>query len=217
MILLAALSCSKPAEYNRTLGLLSRYNILGAGGGSTQVAVYSNTSWTVEMDHEADWASIDRLGGEKSGYLVFDYDINYGRSRRVDLVFKAGDETMTLSMFQKPYFEDNECDLEVTVTSPWKIPAEGLTQELPFETNLIYNLDEMFLTLTYPEGQEPAEPWITLLGVEKDMVIIKIAPNASGADREANMRISHTDAGSSYDSDEGTTIHSNTVKVLQSK
>lgn len=217
MVLLAALSCSQKAEYNRTLGLLSRYNVLGAGAGGTQVAVFSNTSWTVEMVPKVYWATIDRFGGEKSGYLEFDYDINYGRSRRVDLVFRAGDETMTLTMFQKAFLSDKDCIMDLETPTPFEVPAEGLVQEFPFKTNLVYDLDDMFLTLTYPEGQEPAEPWITLLGVEKDKVTIRIAPNATGAPRQANARVSHTDAGETYDSEEGTTIYSDTINVLQSK
>ena len=66
--LLAAVSCTEhKAEYDQTLGLLSEYNILPKDGGSTQVAVFSNTSWTVEMDRQVSWASIDRFDGYKSG------------------------------------------------------------------------------------------------------------------------------------------------------
>ena len=70
MVLLLAASCDPKAEYDQTLGLLSEYNVLSASGGSTQVAVFSNTDWTVAMDHQVDWASIDRFNGHKSGYLV---------------------------------------------------------------------------------------------------------------------------------------------------
>ena len=72
----------------------------------------------------------------------------------------------------------------------------------------------MFLTLTYPEGEEPATPWIILKGVEKDKVDIEIAPNTTGAVRTANMKISHTDAGN-YNSTEGDTIYSNVITVVQ--
>ncbi|MBO4475418.1 MAG: BACON domain-containing protein [Bacteroidales bacterium] len=215
LIILAAVSCREKYEYDQTLGLLSEYNVLSNGGGSTQVAVFSNTSWTVEMDREVSWASIDRFNGIKSGYLVFDYDVNYGRSRRVILIFKAGDKTLTLNMYQQAFLSDSNCEMTLDATS-LDIPAAGASLDIPFTTNLVYNLDEMFLTLTYPEGQEPAAPWITLKSVEKDKVSIEIAPNTTGADRTANMKISHTDAGA-YDSTEGDTIHSNTVTVVQPK
>ena len=213
LALLLCLSCQEKAEYNRTLGLLSEYNILSKDGGSTQVAVFSNTSWTVEMDHPVTWASIDRFGGYKSGYLVFDFETNYGRARRVVLVFKAGDETRTLNMYQSPRFSDADCEMDLDATTIEASP-EGRTVEIPFSTNLVYDLDDMFLTLTYPEGEEPAEPWIILKGVEKDKVTVEILPNGTGKTRTANMRLSHTDAGS-YNSTEGDTIHSNTIYVLQ--
>ena len=215
LALLAALSCAKNAEYDQTLGLLSEYNILSADGGSTQVAVFSNTDWTVEMDHPVSWASIDRLGGSKCSYLVFDFEANFGRARRVLLVFKAGGETMTLNMYQKGRYGDDKCTMTLQ-TSSLAVSAEGGTEVIPFSTNLVYSLDEMFLTLSYPEGQEPETPWITLKSVEKDKVTIEIAPNTTGALRTANVKVSHTDAGS-YDSIQGDTIFSNTLTVVQTQ
>ena len=214
-VLLAAASCAKNAEYSRTLGLLSEYNELSADGGSTQVAVFTNTDWSVEMDRQVDWASIDRFNGHKSGYLVFDYEINYGRARRVILVFKAGDETMTLNMYQRARIDDEDCELALGQSS-LLAPAEGMTEDIPFQTNLVYNLDEMYLTITYPPGQEPEQPWITLQSVEKDKISIKIDPNTTGEKRKANIRISHTDDGS-LESTSGDTINSNVLQVVQNK
>lgn len=214
-VLLAAVSCEKKAEYNQTLGLLSEYNVLSAGGGSTQVAVFSNTSWTVEMDRPVDWASIDRFSGTKTGFLVFDYEVNYGRARRVILVFHAGGETRTLNMYQSGGISDANCKITLDATT-LDATAEGKSTIIPLDTNLWYNLDEMFLTLTYPDGQQPETPWITLESVERDKITVVIAPNETGADRTANMRLSHTDAGS-YDSTEGDTIHSNTITVTQTQ
>lgn len=214
--LLAAVSCSKKAEYNQTLGLLSEYNSLSANGGSTQVAVFSNTDWTVEMDRQVSWASIDRFGGSKSGYLVFDYEVNYGRARRVILVFKAGGETRTLNMYQNAYLSDSKCVMTLGGTSSIAVTADGSEEVIPFTTNLVYLLDEMFLTVTYPEGEEPEQPWISLKSVESDKVTIVVEPNATGSLRRANIKISHTDAGS-LQSEEGDTIDSNTVNIVQTQ
>ena len=215
ILLLAAVSCVKESEYNRTLGLLSEYNSLPNSGGSTQVAVFSNTDWTVSMEPKVSWASIDRLGGHKSGHLVFDYEINYGRARRTLLVFKAGNETMTLNMYQEGGISDEDCVMDLQVEDDKiEATAEGLVMEIPFETNLVYNLNEMFLTLTYPVDQEPVQDWITLKSVEATKVTIEIAPNNTGEERRANVKLSHTDAGS-LKSTEGDTIYSNTLTVVQ--
>ena len=216
LALLAAVSCSEKAEYDQPIGLLSEYNILSSSGGSTQVAVFSNTDWTVEMDHPVPWASIDRFKGYKSGYLVFDYEINYGRARRVNLVFKAGGKTQTLSMYQQAHYSNKECKLILGDGDPSTInaPAEGKTVDFDFSTNLIYLLDEMFLTLVYPEGEEPETPWITLKSVTRDNVCIEIASNNTGVDRIANMRLSHTAEGK-YNSTKGDTVSSNTITISQ--
>lgn len=213
MVILAAAACTKNSEYDQTLGLLSAYNNLSVDGGSTQVAVFSNTSWTVEMDHPVSWASIDRFGGYKTGHLVFDYEINYGRSRRVILIFKAGNETHTLNMYQPARYSDSKCIMKLDASSVVAL-AEGKIEEIPFETNLVYDLDDMYLTITYPEDQQPETDWISLVSVEKDKVTVEIAPNTTGVTRMANMRLTHTDAGSMA-SEEGDTIYSNTVTVVQ--
>ena len=214
MALLLAASCAQKAEYDQTLGLLSEYNVLSASGGSTQVAVFSNTDWTVAMDRQVDWASIDRFNGHKSGYLVFDYEINYGRARRVLLVFKAGDQTRTLNMYQSGLVSDSDVVMDLDVSSSIIAPAGGETKIIPFNTNLVYNLDEMYLTLTYPAGQEPETPWIILDKVEEDNICIGILPNDTGVARTANVRLTHTDAGA-YNSTEGDTLYSNTITVVQ--
>lgn len=213
ILLLGAVSCLKESEYNQTLGLLSNYNLLKYAGGSTQVAVFSNTDWTVSMEPKVSWASIDRFSGHKTGHIVFDYEINYGRARRTLLVFKAADKTMTLNMYQEAYLADEDCTMKLDVTSI-DATAEGETVEIPFETNLIYNLDEMYLTITYPTGEEPEEDWIILKSVEETKITIEIAPNTTGAERIANVRLSHTDAGS-IESTEGDTIYSETFSVAQ--
>lgn len=221
MVLLAALSCREKAEYDQTLGLLSRYNVLSANGGSTQVAVFSNTAWTVEFDHPVSWAYIDRFSGYKSSYLVFTFDVNYGRSRRVDLVFKAGGQTRTLSMWQNPGTDDG--NIKITGQTSVLAPKEGTTVSAPISTNLVYSLEEMYLSISYPDGNTPETPWITLLGFKQNPINasdikmdIQIAPNESGAIRIADIYLCHTDAGEAYDSEEGDTITStNKINVVQ--
>jgi len=212
---LALTSCAQKSEYERTLGLLSKANSLSKDGGSTQVGVFSNTDWTVEMEPKVSWASIDRFSGYKSGYLVFDYEVNYGRARRVNLVFKAGDETMTMRMYQSTAIADSACDLTLDA-EVINAPASGTIEEIPFSTNLLYNLDEMYLSLSYPVI--PETPWITLESIDAEKVVIKIAPNDSGASRLANLKVSHTDAGSVESAEgEGDTVDSNPITIVQSK
>lgn len=208
-------SCEKKAEYNRTLGLLSAYNQLSAEGGKTDVAVFSNTDWTVGFDRPAPWASIDRLKGFKSGRVIFSFEKNFGRSRRVILVFKAGDQVMTQNMYQKGGIADADVVLNVGASS-LDVPSEGRSADIPFDTNLVYNLDEIYLTITYPEGQEPERPWIHLDDIRTDVLKLSIDANQSGMERVANVRVTHTDAGS-YDSPDGqgNSLYSSVLTVTQ--
>lgn len=208
-------SCAKDAEYDQTLGLFSKYNVLSAAGGQTDVAVFSNTDWTVKMDRECTWASIDRFSGHKSGRVIFNFDVNYGRSRRVILEFQAGGETRTINMFQSAGLENSEVVLKIGVNSITPAAA-GETVELPFETNLIYDLDVLYLTITYPEGQQPSSDWITLSSVTKDKLVLKVAPNTTGEERVANLRVTHMSAGA-YDDTEGDPYDSNVLSVVQPK
>lgn len=225
LLVFAAVSCYKDAEYDQTLGTLMEYNILSESGGSTQVAVFSNTKWTVEMDRQVSWASIDRLQGYKTGYLVFDFDVNYGRSRRLNLIFKAGGETRTMCMFQKARIAaDDDCELTLGGSPTVNVAAAGGNQEIAFSTNLVYDLADMFLTVTDPvSGAAIETPWITLKKVELDKVTLEIGQNGTGASRSADICISHTDGGvvqksddKVYDSVNGDTISSNTITVVQS-
>ena len=224
-VLLAALSCREKAEYDQTLGLLSRYNVLSVDGGSTQVAVFSNTAWTVELDHPASWVNIDRFEGYKTGYLVFDYAVNYGRSRRVDLVFKAGDQTRRLTMYQAKRLSDGDCTLSFSGASSVPAAAAGETISLTVTTNLLYSLEDMSIELSYPEGQTPETPWITLLGFEQNpldlsdiKVNVQIAPNETGATRQGYIQLTHTDGGPDYQTPEGSVFRStNKITVVQLK
>ena len=234
MVLLVAVSCYKDAEYDQTLGILMEYNVFPASGGSTQVAIFSDTTWTAQMDRQVSWASIDRMAGYKSGHLVFDYEVNYGRSRRLYLILKAGDETRTMCMFQKAGISDKDCylDLGTEEVSGYTVGPEENTVEIPFRTNLVYDLEDMYLTLTYPEGQEPDSPWITLKSVERSKIKVQVAPNGSNQDRTTYIQVSHMDAGvvkmsdgkvydsakdDSYEGRAGDELSSNIITIVQTK
>jgi hypothetical protein len=72
----------------------------------------------------------------------------------------------------------------------------------------------MYLSISYPSVEEPEEDWIVLRSVEENKVIIEVLPNATGVERKANVKLSHTDAGG-LNSTEGDTINTNTIAVVQ--
>ena len=214
-MLIAALAmlvaCDKPIEYNQTLGLLSEYNVLKAEGGSTDVAVFSNTNWTVKMQSPAEWASIDRLSGEGCSRVIFSFERNYGRSRRVVLEFQAKDEVRTLNMYQSGGIAD--ADVKMNILNPsYDAPAEGGEKDFMFDTNLIYDLERMELNVAY--NGDDVTPWIHLVSVSADKVVVSLDKNDTGAPRQAKVKVSHTDEGS-WNSTMGDTLYSNEINITQ--
>lgn len=205
-------SCDKPIEYNQTLGLLSEYNVLSAAGGSTDVAVFSNTAWSVKFQSPAQWASIDRLSGEGCGRVIFDYEQNFGRPRRVIMEFKAGDKVMTLNMYQNAAIADE--DVEMKVLNPsLDVLAEGVQAELGLQTNLIYDLERFSLNVVYGE-ESVQEDWVHLVDVTSDKVILKVDQNQTGSPRVANVRLAHSAEGV-YNSTIPEVLYSNVITINQ--
>lgn len=99
-------SCDKKAEFNRPLGLLSREVYLPSAAGVTPVIVYSNSSWTVELTAPVDWAVLDRLKGSGVGEVKFSYSENFGKRRKVGVVFCSGEQKDTVIMYQKSKSEE---------------------------------------------------------------------------------------------------------------
>lgn len=212
VFMVVAASCDKPIEYNQTLGLLSEYNILKAAGGSTDVAVFSNTSWTVRPLSPASWASIDRLSGEGSGRVIFDFEQNFGRSRRVVLEFRAADKTMTLNMYQEAAIADE--DVEMTLgTSEYEASMAGEQKSFSFQTNLIYDLERISLDVVYDDGAGQKD-WIRLSEVTATSVTLNVDANKTGVARAANVRLAHSDEGE-YNSTAPNILYSNIIKITQ--
>lgn len=102
----ACVSCDSKAEFNRPLGLLSREVYLPSAAGVTPVIVYSNSTWTAEFTTPVDWAALDRLKGSGVGEVKFSYSENYGKRRKVGVVFCSGEKKDTVIMYQKSKSEE---------------------------------------------------------------------------------------------------------------
>lgn len=102
----ALTSCDNKAEFSRPLGLLSREVYLPSAAGVTPVVVYSNSSWTVEFTTPVDWAVLDRLKGNGVGEVKFSYSENFGKRRKVGVVFCSGELKDTVIMYQKSKSEE---------------------------------------------------------------------------------------------------------------
>ena len=65
---------------------------MASEGGSIEVPVISNTSWTVSIPEEVAWISADKLSGEKDGTVTLTFEKNiYRKGRSAEVVFAAGE------------------------------------------------------------------------------------------------------------------------------
>lgn len=99
-------SCEKKAGFNRPIGLFSREVYLPSDAGVTPIVVYSNSSWTAKFTEPVDWAVLDRLNGNGVGEVRFSYSRNYGKRRKVGVVFCSGEQRDTVIMYQKSKAEE---------------------------------------------------------------------------------------------------------------
>lgn len=212
-------SCQKKVVFSHGIGLMSEFNILGAENGNTPILVFSNSTWTASFATPVSWASLDRVSGTGNGNTKFYYEVNYGRSRSVAVVFTGGGETRQIVMWQKPAISDDQVVLTMAETEA-EAPKGGKTVSVGFDTNLIYQKEEIFCDVQYPEGG--AAGWITSTTVDPSTMTVNIvcAPNASASVRSAIVRIGHTDAGS-YNATSGAytapvTIWSDNLVIKQS-
>ena len=124
-------------------------------------------------------------------------------------------------MFQKARISDPT--LELGGSSPINIPAAKDTLDIPLNTDLVYDLADMFLSLTYPDGAPaPETPWVSIASIAVNKLSVAIAANTTGQSRTVDMCLSHTDGGTVektdkgiYDSIEGDTLDSNIITIVQ--
>lgn len=205
-------ACSKKAQYNQPLGLMSEVNVLSSDGGMTPVPVFSNTSWTASFNTPVSWASLDRLGGSGCDQVKFYYESNYGRSRKVTLHFVTAEKSLDLLMFQKAGISDDDVVMTFPIVSG-NYDKLARSVEVPFTTNL-YSTDEFVYEVDYP-GDDKG--WLSNFRYANGNICFNMNANTGVSERTATISIAHTDAGSSYDAKSGTTLHSNTFTITQSQ
>lgn len=215
----ASVSCTKPVEFSHGIGFMSECNVLSADGGKTSVPVFSNTDWTLGFNVPVTWAGLDRVSGHGNGDVKFNYKVNYGRSRAVVIEGRAGGETASLKMFQKAGISDDK--VIISFADKEMVLAAGERNCTPeFTTNLVYQVDEFETSVDYPDGTSGG--WIgDIVIIHEDgdasgSLSISLSANSTGVSRTAYVTISHTDAGSSYNSEKGTLWTSVPLTIVQS-
>ena len=206
VLALAALTaCQKEYEIIDELGLSQHSLKVKAEPGFTHIAVYSTGSWSVALDRETDWASLDRLSGEGLGEFVFSWSANFGVARSVNIVVRRDGREETINVIQAgsiaaPYI--NIADSRVV------LPRQHQDYEIQMSTNLgfclddfraraIYYRDAVSVPDTLEVGSAADNAWITGYEVLPDKVRLTVSENADGVDRNADIVYYMRDAAGS--------------------
>ena len=86
LALLPALSCQREYAIFDDLSITNHTLNIGRTPGQTHIMVYSTGSWTVALEKDVEWASINRTAGEGLGDFVLSWSANYGVTRHVDVL-----------------------------------------------------------------------------------------------------------------------------------
>jgi len=183
-----AWACAKPELFERELGLQSRFVEVGSGTGTTPVMVFSNTSWTAKFVSGVDWASLDRLSGSCSSQVKFSWGGNYGRARKVKIAFAAGSARDTLVIVQASGIAEPYLSL---TPSTLNIGADVTQGKVLLTTNIQENLEEVQMSVIYPDG---GEAWISDIALTQESLLFNMSPNTGTSSRRATITMSHTDA-----------------------
>lgn len=203
LAVLALNACDKPFEFGQSVALTQKLVELKYSNGMTPVMVYSNTEWDVSLTSKVDWASIDRTHGSGNGQVKFAYSANYGLPRKVGIVITTAEKCDTVVMVQNGIQEKPQFHF---LSSSIKAPKEGGKAYIPFATDMIYNISEVVAKVNY-SGSDSG--WIGDIAVECDKISFDLDENSSGAERRAEISLSHEDATGH--------VRSSSIELIQDK
>lgn len=195
-------SCQREFEVVNDLAVSSRTLELKSDAGSTHIMVYSKGPWTVTLDQNVEWASLNKLSGAGFNDFIFSYSANYGVKRGVNIVLEADGKTETISIIQAGAITAPNITFD---RDKVVMPRQAVTCKMPMTTNLAFCLEEIKARAvyydaqgneagTYEIGSEEAGAWVKGYSVAADEVTFQLAENASSADRKADLVWYVTDA-----------------------
>lgn len=91
VVLSAVTACQKPYTTQIDLGVSNeRIDLPSAEKGHCFITVFSSGSWTISIEPQAGWATLDRKGGDGIGYVRLDFTENYDAEDRSATVVVKG-------------------------------------------------------------------------------------------------------------------------------
>ena len=172
---LFAVSCSNDPETE--LELTAENIQVSSVGGTQTFNINCNADWTISVPAAADWLTVNPTSGSKSATItvtIQPYEDATGRST-----------TLTVTS------ENLVRSLSIVQTRP-EVPAD------PAEQVVNVRAGAKELTIDAPQGyvykvSAPKDGFITVGDCTKESIVLTVAENATGKDREAEVLILTTD------------------------
>lgn len=191
-------SCDDKYEMDLPLALTQHNLKLNQAGGDLHILVYSTDKWSVRLLNEKDasWCQLNNTSGDKNGEFLVKYLANNGveRAASVEIASKNG-MLDTLTMVQSGYVGLGDVTL-ILMQNKYDVDRPGGSESIELRTNLDLALDCLEATVIYDDGSEEGlaateqnPGWITNVKIDREEVTFDVAPNTSGAERSAKLRV----------------------------
>ena len=98
----AVLSCQKPYKTGIELALNNeKIELPSSAAGHCYVTVFSNRDWTISLEPEETWATLENSQGSGIGYVRMDYSENLsGAPRSLEVVVRGGEKVCRIVVTQ---------------------------------------------------------------------------------------------------------------------
>ena len=194
LALLQLLGCQREYAIHDHLAVTSHNLKLAKTPGSTHIMVYSTGPWTVKIEQDVEWASINKTSGEGMGDFVFSWSANYGVSRHVDVLVSRDDVTERIHILQagsieSPYIAFGK--------SRVVLPRQAVSAfSVPISTNIGLSIDQFKAKAVYHDSAAPdtlevgsasSKAWVKACDIFEDHVTFSTAEYSGDTDREATL------------------------------
>lgn len=157
----------------------------------TQVMVYANGSWEASLSENVDWLTIKDGKGNGDGYFTIEWLENPSVARVAEISVRSGNLTKTISVAQEGYISEIKLSF---VSGEQHYIALGGPYKSALEQNLGELLADVKKEVIYKDANgtviTPSEEWISDIQVSDDFVAYTIAPNHTGDNRFAILKLS---------------------------
>ena len=214
LALLPAFACQREYAIFDDLSITNHTLNIGKTPGQTHIMVYSTGSWTVALEKDVEWASINKTSGEGLGDFVLSWSANYGVTRHIDVLVSRDQKTERIHVVQAGSITSPYITLD---RSKVVLPRQGASFKLGMVTNLGLSLDEFKAKAVYFDGvakdtlevgDQSAKAWVKACKIDENEVEFTVDANDGTQDRTSTLMVYMTDSAGQQTWGEVTIIQS---------